>query len=819
MVVCPFKTRTPIYTCSSRMFRNYLQIALRSLRKQPGYAFINVFGLAVGMAAFFIIALFISRETSFDKHFERSEDIYRWAVEGSFRTGPVNTAQSSSGWGPGLMRSVPEIEAVVRMKPPQQMWLVAKDDLKFLEKGFVFIDSTAFDVFGLNLVMGSEDALKAPFSVVVTESMASKYFGSNDPLGQTLRLDNQYDFTVTGVMKDAEGPSHFKADFLASFTTLQTPIYGTDLTVGDFNFAVYTYLKLRPGSDPGVVRGKANEYIQQTIGEQLGAMGAEVHTLLQPLPSIHLGSHLDNEILPNGSMTTVWALSAIALFILVIACINYMNLATARSAQRSREVGIRKTMGAERAQLVRQFLGESIVLSLVSMILAVAMVWFFLPAFNNAAGTELTLLSGGLLSAIGIFVGIALLCGMAAGSYPALYLSRFNPAMVLKSAHGTVASGGGLRRVLVVFQFAISIILIIATVVVFRQLNYTRDMDLGFDREQVIVVQLTDPNIRAQYRQFRDRVKLLPSVLSVSASSSAPGFFVNNQPVVPDDGSPDDQFFLQAFTSDFDFVETLGVEMVAGRAPSMERPADSIGAFIINETAVAEFGWSSPEEALNHSVSFGGGPFGGQIIGVFEDFHAESLHEPLEPAIITILNEQTYFYALIRARAGQVRDAIEGVDTIWGDLYPAYIYQYSFLEDDVDALYAADQQLGRLFGGFAFLTILIACMGLFGLASFTAERRIKEIGVRKVMGAGTGEIVLLLARDFTRFVLVAFVIASPLAWIGMNRWLDSFQYRVDFGIGSLLLVGVGVLVIALATVSYQTVKASLANPVDALKVE
>ena len=801
------------------MFRNYLQIALRSLRKQPGYAFINVFGLAVGMAAFFAISLFISHEMSYDRHFDRADDIHRWAIEGAFRTGPVNTAQSSSGWGPGLMATVPDIESVVRVKPPQQMWLVARDDVKFFEKGFVFIDSTAFDVFGFELVTGTEKALQAPFSVVLTETMAAKYFGSQDPMGRVLRLDNQYDFTVTGVMKEASGPSHFKADFLASFTTLQTPIYGADLTTGDFNFAVYTYLRLRPGSNPAVVRAKADEYIAQSIGAQLDAMGAEVRTLLQPVTSIHLESHLDNEILANGSMTTVWALSAIALFILAIACINYINLATARSAQRAREVGIRKTMGAERAQLVRQFLGESLVLSLVSMLLAVGMVWMFLPTFNAAAGTQLTLLSGGLLSAILIFVGIALICGVAAGSYPALFLSRFNPAQVLKGAHGSATSGGALRRILVVFQFAISIILIVATVVVFRQLNYTRNMDLGFDRDQVIVVQLTDPNIRGQYRQFRDRVKLQPSVVSVSASSSAPGFFVGNQPVVPDDGSPDDQFFLQAFTSDFDFVETLGLEMVAGRAPSMERPADSIGAFIINETAVAEFGWGSPEEALNHSVSFGGGPFGGQIIGVFQDFHAESLHEPLEPAIITILNEQSYFYALIRARAGQTREAIDGVKRIWEDLYPAYIYQYSFLEDDFNALYAADLQLGRLFGGFAFLTILIACLGLFGLASFTAERRVKEIGVRKVMGAGTWEIVFLLARDFTKFVGVAFLIASPLAWIGMNRWLDSFQYRVDFGLLSLLLVGAGVLLVALFTVGYQTIRASLANPVDALKYE
>ena len=305
----------------------------------------------------------------------------------------------------------------------------------------------------------------------------------------------------------------------------------------------------------------------------------------------------------------------------------------------------------------------------------------------------------------------------------------------------------------------------------------------------------------------------------MTGSSSAPGFFVGNRPIVPDDGAPDDQFMLQAFSSDFDFIETLGIEMVAGRSPSIDHPSDTLGAFIINEAAVSAFGWESAEDALQHRVTVGGGPFGGEIIGVFKDFHSESLHEPIEPAIVVVQNEQQYFYALIRMRAGMTREAIDDIDLIWRDLYPAYIYQYSFLEDDVNALYAADLTLGRLFGGFSFLTILIACMGLFGLASFMAERRTKEIGIRKVMGASMGVIMMMLAKDFTKFVLIAFVVGSPIAWIGMNRWLDSFQYRVSFGIGSLLLVGLSVLVISLLTVAYQTIKASLANPVDALKYE
>lgn len=651
------------------MFRNYLSIALRNVQRKPGYAFINIFGLAVGMAAFFVISLYISDELSYDSHHENADDLYRMVLTGEFRTGPVNSAMTSPTWGPAAEEEIPEIRQSVRLRPPNQMWLVARENIKFLEKGFVFIDSTAFDVFSFDLVRGAPDqALAVPFTVVLSETMAEKYFSGEDAIGQQLRLDNAYDFTVTGIIKDLPEQSHFKADFLASLSSLRTPIYGPQFLEQDLNPSVYTYLVLNPGADPNVVNEKIDRMVNARVGPQLEAMGAKISMQLQPIKSIHLDSHLDNEILPNGSRGTVQALSAIALFILLIACINYMNLATARSAARSREVGIRKTMGAEQGQLIRQFLGESVIISGIAMVLAIGLVFFLLPVFNTAAGKNLSILSSGIMSAAGIFIGITLVCGLVAGSYPALFLSRFQPAEVLKGSPSRAASGGGLRQTLVVFQFAISIILMVATVVVFRQLNFTRDMDLGFDREQVLVVQLTDPLIRNEYKNFRDRVKELPSVVSMTGSSSAPGFFVGNRPIVPDDGAPDDQFMLQAFSSDFDFIETLGIEMVAGRSPSIDHPSDTLGAFIINEAAVSAFGWESAEDALQHRVTVGGGPFGGEIIGVFKDFHSESLHEPIEPAIVVVQNEQQYFYALIRMRAGMTREAIDDIDLIWRDL-------------------------------------------------------------------------------------------------------------------------------------------------------
>ena len=803
------------------MFRSYLSIVQRLIRKQPGYAFINITGLAIGMAAFFVIALYISDELSFDKHHDRHERIFRIALNGKTPNGDLNTALSSPGWSTPLVAEIPEIENMVRMKPPNQMWLVSQGVTKFYEKGFVFVDSTAFDVFSFDLRVGSQtSALQAPFSLVISESMAEKYFPDQDAMGGTLRLDNAYDFTVTGIMQDQPEQSHFKADFLASMSTLQTPIYGPGFLEQTLNFSVYSYALLAPGAHPDVVKTKIDDYILRAVGVQLESVGAELKTLMQPLASIHLDSHLDSEILPNGSRNTIYSLGTIALFILLIACINYMNLATARSASRAREVGIRKVMGAERSQLIYQFMGESVALSLLAMLVAIVVVMGILPAFNTASQKSLSVFSGGLPSAAGIFIGSALFCGLVAGSYPSLFLSRFQPAVVLKGVASGMGSSGILRKSLVIFQFATSIVLLVATVVVFQQLSFTRNMDLGFDREQVLVVQLTDPGIRTEYPRFRDRIRELSSVKSVSAASGIPGYFIPTQLLSAEGAPPDEMSFVQGFQTDFEFLESLDIELIAGRTHSLDFPGDTLDAIVLNQSAVRAFGWESPDDAIGRRVTTpGNNPFIGRVIGVMADFHAESLHEPLEPASIQITNEQAYFYAVIRTHPGQTRTAIADIETIWDSLYPAYIYQYSFLDDDVDQLYASDLTLGRLFGGFSLLTVIIACLGLFGLASFTAEQRTREIGVRKVMGADAKQIILLLCMDFARFVGLAFLIASPLVWIGMNRWLETFAFRVEFGVGTLLLVGISVLVVSLLTVSWQTIRASFINPVDALKYE
>lgn len=801
------------------MIKSYVSVALRNLRSHRGYSFINILGLAIGMAAFFLISLFVRDELSYDRHHENADRIYRVVLEGTSRDGPLNSAMSATNWAPLFESTIPEIERAVRLKPPQQMWLVANENRKFFEKGFIFADSTVLDVFDFEIVQGSPDEILAvPFSVIITESMAEKYFGTEDPLGKLLRLDATYDFTVTGIMKDIPEQSHFDADFVASMSTLRTPIYGNNFLTRPLTIQIFTYLLLSPGADPGVVTAKIDESIQSTLGSILQAVGITIEPVLQPLTSIHLGSHLDNEIQANGSMGNVLTLSAIALFFLLIACINYMNLATARSASRAREVGMRKVLGANRRQLIGQFLGESTVLSGLAVVLAVLFLFVALPGFNTLTGKSLTLLSAGLLPSVGVFLGIVVVCGILAGSYPALFLSAFKPVTVLKGSSGRSMGSTRVRQVLVIFQFATSIALIAATVVVFQQLEYAQSKQLGFDKENVVVVELSDPQIRNNYQALRERVAALPSVASASASSSAPGFLIQRQFIRPESAAQDEQTFAQSFMVDYDFIETMGMEIVAGRSHSRDFPSDTLGTFILNEEGVKTLGWDSAESAIGQRIDWGRGLIG-PVVGVVKNFHAESLHQSIEPAVITIINEQAYFYLIVRTLSGRTAEAITGVEQIWNDLYPAYVYQYTYLDDDVARLYSSDQQLGSMFGGFASLAIFIACLGLFGLASFSAEQRTKEVGIRKALGASVNSVILLLTREYAIYVLLSFVVAAPLSYFAMQRWLDTFVYRIDFNFGTLILVGLAALVISLATVIFQTSRAATANPVDALHHE
>ena len=824
------------------MLKNYLTVALRNLRKYRAYSLINVTGLAIGLGCFILIMLFVQDELSYDRHHTHADDIYRVVVDIRNSNDFSQTAQSATAWGPDLQKDYPEVVNFVRMKPPNQKWMVGRDGRKFYEKGVAFVDSTVFDIFTIPLARGNaETALAAPFKMVISEAMAAKYFPGEDPMGQTITLDSQFDFEVTGIMKDMPRSGHFHFGFLPSISTLtQAPIYGDTEFLNQQFPQVYSYLLLQPGTPPSVLEAKLPDFIETYVGAQfpLDDLGLEVNAFLQPLTRIHLHSQREFEIAPNGDIATVYIFLAIALFILLIASINFMNLATARSASRAKEVGMRKVVGAQREHLIGQFLGESVLLGLVALVVAGVLVWLAVPEFNALTGKDLA--AAALINPLMVLglTGVAVIVGLLAGSYPAFFLSGFRPAAVLK---GTLRAGAGsgtwLRKGLIVFQFFISIGLIVSTGIVFEQMEFVRSKKLGFDKEHVVIVQLTDPTPRTFYRTYRQALAQNPNVLSVSASSSAPAGVLNEFQMQPVGSAPDELWTLKTYLSDFDFVETLDIDLIAGRTHSPGFPVDTLAALggpgpghetvtssvVINRTAARDFGWEDPQEALGEVIGFPGEGANLQfrIIGVVEDFHSQSVHDKISPTMVTFANEQTYFYVFVRIRPGTIAQTMASLEQTWNKILPNYAFEYTFLDEDFAGLYKADTLVGTLLGYFALLTIFIACLGLFGLASFTAEQRTKEIGVRKTLGASVPGIVLLLSKEFTRLVVVAFVVAAPVALWAMSQWLGGFAYRMEL-VQSWWIVaaaGLSALLIAWLTVGYQSVKAALTNPVEALRYE
>ena len=825
------------------VLKNYLTIALRNIRKYPAYSLINISGLAIGLSAFILIMLFVRDEMSYERHHDNADDIYRLVVDIKNANDFTETAQSATAWGPDMQRDYGEVKSMVRMKPPNQKWMIGREDLSFYEKELAFVDSTIFDIFTIPLVRGNpETALEAPFKMVISEEMAAKYFAGEDPIGKTITLDNQYDFEVTAIMQDMPSNSHFRFGFLPSISSLAAqPIYGNQEFLEQHFPMVYTYLLLHPGTDAAEVTAKFPEYVRNRIGTafRLDDLGIEVTLHLQPLTDIHLHSARTLEIRPNGDIDTVYIFIAIAVFILLIASINFMNLATARSASRALEVGLRKVVGAGRGSLIGQFLGESVVLGLIALVFAILPVWLALPQFNAITGKDIgagAIFEPGMLLTL---LGMAVLVGVLAGSYPALFLSAFKPATVLK---GELRSGSGrgtlLRKGLIVFQFMISIGLIVATGIVYEQMAFASSKKLGFDKEHVVIIELTDPTPRTQYRTFRQILEQDPDVISVSGASSMPAGNLPDFQMNPLTSQPDESYTMKAYMSDFDLVETMDIEVVAGRTPSADFPIDSVMAIgdarqvpegevvrssiVINETAVQDFRWGSPAEAIGKEIGFaGGGNRIYSVIGVVEDFHNQSVHEVIEPTMIVYANEQTYFYVFVRIEPGNIPETMSRLRRYWDELLPDYAFEYTFLDQQFASLYRSDALVGSILGFFAILTVLIACLGLFGLASFTAQQRTKEIGVRKTLGASVGSIILLLSREFTGLVAAAFVVAIPVTLWAMNSWLGDFAYRIGL-IDTWWVVaaaGLGAIAIALLTVSYQSARAALTDPVDALRYE
>ncbi len=805
------------------MFKNYLKVAVRNLVKRKGYSLINLFGLATGMTCCILILLYIQDEFRYDRYVPKGDQVFRLALQAQTRDrGLLQTARTPPPWAPALAADYPEIESYVRIKTPLVSWMISSEpkEKRFHEKGFYFADPSIFDFFGFEMIKGDPaTALREPRSLVLTETAARKYFGDDDPMNQILRADNTYDFRVTGVMRDVPRNSHISFDILASFESLVVlPIYSgnqyVDMQRNGLNPDVYTYLRLKKGILPGEFEEKMPGFLDKYLARQISQIGIRIEPFLQPLTRIHLHSNIEAEIGTNSSISTIAIFSAIAAFILFVACINFMNLATARSAGRAQEVGLRKVAGADRSQLIAQFLGETLFMAVLALFLSVAFSRLLLPVFKLLSGKEISL-SLSSPSLVLSMIGVTLLVGLIAGSYPALFLSSFQPANVIKGSIKSGQANARLRQGLVVFQFAVSIVFIIGTGIVFSQLRFVQNKRLGFEKENVVVLSLGDPRARVIYRTFVERVTQSPEVVSAAGASSLPGGLTNLGFVRPEGADVSEQVAMEIIICDHDFLKTMGIELAAGRDFSLDHSTDVQEALLLNETAVKLLGWEG--QPLDKQIYFGN--LSNRVIGIVKDFHVRSLHSKINALFLHLAPQpDPILYIAVRVRPGNIARTLSFIEKTWREIYPHDPFAYSFLDEDLNHLYRTEELRSRVFLAFSILTILIACLGLFGLASFTAEQKTKEIGIRKVLGASTPSLVRLLTKEFMRLVLLASLVSWPIAYFVMRSWLRSFAYRTSIGPTMFLLATVLAVVIALLTVGYQAVKAALSNPVDAIRM-
>ncbi len=791
------------------MLKNYLKIAVRNLLKHKAYSFINLAGLAIGMACCVLMLLFIHEELSYDRFHQNAERIYRVGNEGQFGNEIWKGARTSHPLGPTLAAEFPEVQQAVRFYRLYQP-LVQHGEKKFVESRFFYADSTIFEVFTFPLINGDlRTALAQPYSFVLTQEMAQKYFGADDPIGRTLAIARVGDFQITGVLKNIPANSHLSFDFLASYEALRAQ---NNPNFGEWNAIVTsTYILLPAKYLAADLEAKLPALIAKY---QAQIQGATQRLFLDPLLDLHLHSNFNSEIGTRGSMATIYLLAVIAAFILLIACINFMNLATARSLRRAREVGVRKVMGAYRLQLIRQFLGEAVLLSFGAVWLALPLVELLLPIFNQLVDKKLALDLSENFFAAGVFAAIGLLVGVISGSYPAFALSSFQPVEVLKSQMQSRPSGARLRQVLVVAQFAISIIFIVSTMIVGAQLEFFRNKKLGFNKEQVAVIRIQDRALGARYEVIKHELRQNANILSVAATSQMPGAG-EGQYYYRIEGR-EEAITLPTYFIDAEFIPTLGIELAAGRAFAANLATDATAAFMINETAAKQFGWDEPLGKMIDWDNTKKGP----VIGVVKDFHTLSLREQIEPLVIQIFPEPMYVsYIIARIAPHDIPPTLAFIKEKWQAFDQQYPFKYSFLDEDFDRLYRNEERLAQIFSYSSTLAILIACLGLLGLASFTAEQRTKEIGVRKVLGASVSQIIVLLSRDFARLVGVAFLVAVPVAYFAMQQWLQNFAYRTNIEWQIFIYAGLLALLTACLTVSYQALKAALANPVESLRYE
>jgi putative ABC transport system permease protein len=808
------------------MINNYFKIAWRNLVKNKTVSFINIFGLAIGLACFFMIAAYVTDELSYDRHHEHASNIYR--VESTIKFGETEQrlAVCSDAMGPVLKKDYPEVEQFVRIYNSDGDRRVKKGNVFITEQDVASADSTIFDVFTLPAIHGdTKTALNEPNTVVITEKTALKYFGSSDVVGKMLETseDQGRPYKITAVIKDMPVTSHFNFDFIFSMDNVSYN-WGNFLS---HNFQ--TYILLKKGVDPNVFEGHFKEVIKKYVLPQasqnmnIGSMddfeksGNKLEYTLMPLTDIHLRSDRSAELGVNGSIQYVYIFSAVALFILLIACVNFMNLSTARSSARAREVGIRKVLGTDRRTLISQFLFESVFISFIAMIFSIAIAWMSFPFFNDISGKSLSLLNLWHSAYLPVFLLVPLIVGLLAGSYPAFFLSSFQPIKVLKGK----PKGSGksfFRSSLVVFQFATSIILIIGTIVVYRQLGFIQKSKLGFDKEQVLVINGTGA-LRDQANTFKEEIKGLPGVINgtfsgfLPVSSSARNDNTFSREAVMD---AKNGFNMQLWPIEEDYIPTLGITINKGRNFSKDFGTDS-SAVILNEAAAALLGHADPIGKKIFTNDRNGNTIGFQIIGIVENFHFESLRQGIGP--LCFVYGPSPWATAFRINTADISQLIGLVESKWKTMVPAMPFSYRFLDDAFDEMYRTEQRISKVAIAFAVLAILIASLGLFGLATYMADQRTREIGVRKVLGASVGRIVGLLSTDFLKLIFIATFIAFPVAWWLMDQWLQDFAFRIRLHWSIFMLAGLLAITIAMVTISYQAIRAAMANPAKTLRTD
>jgi putative ABC transport system permease protein len=795
------------------MVSNYLKMALRNIKKHKGYSFINIAGLAVGMTCCLLILLWVQDELSYDRYHENADCIYRITYAEEIGDSYDHYANSPFAAAPTFATEVPGISAYTRLW--QRTGLIKHAGNTFDERDIFYADKDFFTIFSFPFIEGDPaTALENPGSTVLSQDMAKKIFGNKPALGETLNLSTDGDLRVTGVVENVPRNSHFHFNYLVSTNTIQGR--RAEFLEAWLVIAGWSYVLLDENADAKLVEERLASVVETHTGEDARKYGTKMFYYLQPLMDIHLKSNLDGEIEGNGDIRYVLVFSFIAIFILLIACINFMNLSTARSANRGKEVGLRKVLGAYKKRLVVQFLTESIGFAFISMILAINLVWLLIPAFNGLTGKEIPVSS--LVSAV-VVIGLLLLVvftGVAAGSYPAFYLSSFQPIDTIRQNLHIRSRRSGLRNALVIVQFAISIVLIISTFVILEQLNFMKNQKLGFKKEQVLAMYVRGQGIAQQSEAFKNELKKNTGILEASFSNGIPGktdailtTFLEGQ---PDSASLTFDYIF----ADYDFLKTYEIELLLGRDFSRDYGADEDGVFLINETALSKLGWG--EGVIGKKIGYSREVMR-PIVGVVKDFHYRSLKEVIGPLAI-FLRPGRDIYLSVKMNSADLFRTLSYIEKTWNSFERERRFEYFFVDENFDALYNSEERLSQIITFFAFIAIFVACLGLFGLASYTAEQSTKEIGIRKVLGASVGSIVLQLSQGFLKWVLVANVIAWPLTYFVMKHyWLPNFPFRISVSLITFAGAGLIAFGIAVATVSFQSIKAAFANPVDSLRYE